>query len=69
MIRRKRPVLRRQPRAAEALTRLFQSYREMATATADLATRVSGPGATTGGPGAVLESVRNAIDAHHNHFP
>ncbi|WP_295692864.1 helix-turn-helix domain-containing protein, partial [uncultured Maricaulis sp.] len=34
-----------QPRAAEALTRLFQSYREMATATADLATRMSGPGA------------------------
>jgi len=58
-----------QPRAAEALTRLFQSYREMATATADLATRMSGPGATTGGPGVVLESVRNAIDAHHNHFP
>lgn len=57
------------PRAAEALARLYQSYRETTAATADLATRMSGPGAALGGPGAVLESVRDAIDARQNHFP
>mgnify|MGYP000079264474 CR=1 FL=1 len=58
-----------QPRAAEALARLFQAYRETTAATADLATRMSGPGAMTGGPGAVLESVRDALDARQNHIP
>ena len=58
-----------QPRAAEALARLFQAWRETSAATADLATRMSGPGAATGGPGAVLESVRDALDARQNHFP
>ncbi|MEA1941756.1 MAG: short-chain fatty acyl-CoA regulator family protein [Pseudomonadota bacterium] len=58
-----------QPRAAEAFARLFQAYRETTAATADLATRMSGPGAATGGPGAVLESVRDALDARQNHFP
>ena len=58
-----------QPRAAEAFARLFQAYRETTAATADLATRMSGPGAATGGPGAVLESVRDALDSRQNHFP
>lgn len=58
-----------QPRAAEALTRLFQSYRELTTATTDMASRMSGPGAASGGPGGALEAVRDAIDARHNHFP
>ena len=58
-----------QPRAAEAFAKLFQSYREMSVATADLASRMSGPGAATGGPGAVLEDVRDAIDQKQNHFP
>lgn len=58
-----------QPRAAEAFARLFHAFREVNAATADLATRMSGPGATSGGPGAVLESVRDALDARQNHFP
>lgn len=57
------------PRAAEAFARLYQAYRETNAATADLATRMSGPGAALGGPGAVLESVRDAIDSRQNHFP
>ncbi|WP_300526786.1 short-chain fatty acyl-CoA regulator family protein [Maricaulis sp.] len=50
------------PRAAEAFARLYQTYRETSAATADLATRMSGPGST-------LESVRDAIDASQNHYP
>jgi predicted transcriptional regulator/transcriptional regulator with XRE-family HTH domain len=57
------------PRIAEALTRLYHSYRETADASSDMASRISGPGAAFGGPGAALESVRNAIDARQNHFP
>jgi predicted transcriptional regulator/DNA-binding XRE family transcriptional regulator len=57
------------PRIAEALARLYQSYRETTAATADMASRLSGPGAVYGGPGAVLESVRDALDARQNHFP
>lgn len=57
------------PRVAEAFARLYQSYRETNAATADLASRISGPGAAHGGPGAVLESVRDALDARQNHFP
>ncbi|WP_300543015.1 short-chain fatty acyl-CoA regulator family protein [Maricaulis sp.] len=58
-----------QPRAAEAFARLYHAFRETSAATADLATRMSGPGAATGGPGAILESVRDALDARQNHFP
>ena len=50
------------PRAAEAFARLYQTFRETSAATADLATRMSGPGST-------LESVRDAIDASQNHYP
>jgi predicted transcriptional regulator/DNA-binding XRE family transcriptional regulator len=56
------------PRAAEAMAKLFQSYREASAATADLAARMSGP-AAGGGPGAALEAMRDALDARHNHFP
>lgn len=57
------------PRIAEAFAKLYQSYRETTAATADLATRMSGPAAALGGPGAILESVRDALDARQNHFP
>jgi len=57
------------PRAAEAFARLYQNYRETTAATADLASRMSGGGAVLAGPGAQLETVRDAIDARHNHFP
>ncbi|MBO6730759.1 MAG: DUF2083 domain-containing protein [Maricaulis sp.] len=57
------------PRAAEALAKLFHAYRETTAATEDLASRMSGPAASAGGPGAVLESVRDALDARQNHFP
>tara|TARA_R110000868_G_scaffold56830_1_gene176026 strand:- start:12794 stop:14227 length:1434 start_codon:yes stop_codon:yes gene_type:complete len=57
------------PRVAEAFARLYQSYRETNAATADMASRMSGPGAALGGPGQVLENVRDALDARNNHFP
>jgi predicted transcriptional regulator/plasmid maintenance system antidote protein VapI len=57
------------PRAAEAFARLYQSYREGASATADLASRMTGPGAGASGPGTILEDVRDAIDSRQNHYP
>ncbi|MHA6289585.1 helix-turn-helix domain-containing protein [Maricaulis sp. CAU 1757] len=58
-----------QPRAAEALTRLFQAWRDLNATTADLATRMSGPGGALGATGGVLEKVRDALDARQNYFP
>ncbi|KAA5801608.1 ImmA/IrrE family metallo-endopeptidase [Alkalicaulis satelles] len=55
------------PRAAEALARLYQAYRETSAAAADLALRaeegLSGTGLSA------LEEVRDALDAAQNHFP
>lgn len=56
-----------QPRAAEALTRLHQAYRESTGAAAEMMSRISG-GAHVGAGGAP-EAVRDAIDAQRNHFP
>ncbi|WBQ13375.1 short-chain fatty acyl-CoA regulator family protein [Hyphomonadaceae bacterium BL14] len=55
------------PRAAEAMARLYQAYRDTSAAAADLALR-----AEEGGPGSgrsALEEVRDALDAAQNHFP
>ena len=57
------------PRAAEAFSRLYQSYRESAASTEDLATRLTGPGASLSGSGTILENVRDAIDDKQNYFP
>jgi predicted transcriptional regulator/plasmid maintenance system antidote protein VapI len=57
------------PRAAEAFAKMYQAYRESSAATADLATRMSGPGASLGGTGTILEDVRDAIDSRQNYFP
>ncbi|MCC5995386.1 MAG: DUF2083 domain-containing protein [Oceanicaulis sp.] len=55
------------PRAAEALARLYQAYRDTSAAAADLALRAEEGGAGAGlSP---LEEVRNALDAAQNHFP
>ncbi|WP_421790144.1 helix-turn-helix domain-containing protein [Hyphobacterium sp.] len=56
-----------QPRAAEAVTRLHQAYRNAADSTADLAAQLAGGPETGQLP--ETEAVRNAIDKHHNHFP
>ena len=57
------------PRAAEAFAKMYQAYRESSAATADLATRLTGPGASLGGTGTILEDVRDAIDARQNYYP
>jgi len=55
------------PRAAEALARLHQAYRESNAAAADLALRASGEGgAALLSP---LEEVRDALDSVSNYFP
>lgn len=56
-----------QPRAAEALTRLHQAYRESTGAAAEMMSRISG--GIHAGVGAAPEAVRDAIDAQRNHFP
>lgn len=56
-----------QPRAAEALTRLHQAYRNAADSTADLAAQLAG--GSGAGQLPETESVRNAIDRHNNYFP
>jgi predicted transcriptional regulator len=55
------------PRAAEALAKLHQAYRESNAAAADLALRATGEeGASILSP---LEEVRDALDAASNYFP
>tara|TARA_R110002072_G_scaffold100638_2_gene221711 strand:+ start:128 stop:1555 length:1428 start_codon:yes stop_codon:yes gene_type:complete len=56
-----------QPRAAEALTRLHQAYRESTGAAAEMMSRISG--GIHAGVGAAPDAVRDAIDAQRNHFP
>lgn len=55
------------PRAAEALARLYQAYRDTSAAAADLAARAAEGGVAAGlSP---LEEVRDALDGRQNHFP
>ncbi len=55
------------PRAAEALAKLHQAYRESNAAAADLALRATGEeGGAILSP---LEEVRDALDAASNYFP
>jgi predicted transcriptional regulator/DNA-binding XRE family transcriptional regulator len=55
------------PRAAEALARLYQAYRDTSAAAADLATRAAEGGVAAGlSP---LEEVRDALDGKQNYFP
>ncbi|MFW6413507.1 MAG: helix-turn-helix domain-containing protein, partial [Oceanicaulis sp.] len=56
------------PRAAEALARLYQAYRETSVANIDLAARAVEGGAA-GGALSPLEEVRDALDAAQNVFP
>ncbi|WP_439634282.1 helix-turn-helix domain-containing protein [Glycocaulis sp.] len=57
------------PRAAEAMARLFQAYREAQGNAAELASRLAdGPSAPTGSL-LPLETVRDALDNAQNHFP
>ncbi|MFW6299983.1 MAG: helix-turn-helix domain-containing protein, partial [Oceanicaulis sp.] len=55
------------PRAAEALARLYQAYRDTRSAAADLAARAAEGGVAAGlSP---LEEVRDALDSRQNYFP
>ncbi|XBQ16107.1 MAG: short-chain fatty acyl-CoA regulator family protein [Oceanicaulis sp.] len=56
------------PRAAEALARLYQVYRDTSAAAADFAMRAA-EGGGAGGALSPLEEVRDALDAAQNHFP
>jgi len=55
------------PRAAEAMARLYQAYRDTSAAAADLALRAEEGGAGSGR--SALEEVRDALDGAQNHFP
>lgn len=56
------------PRAADALSRLYQAWREASTTASDLAAQMAG-GAGLGTVVSPLEEVRDALDARQNHFP
>lgn len=56
------------PRAAEALARLHQAYRESNAAAADLALRATGEEGAAAGL-SPLEEVRDALDSVQNYFP
>ena len=57
------------PRAAEALARLYQAYRETSATALDLAARAAEGGAGGAAGLSPLEEVRDALDAAQNHFP
>jgi len=57
------------PRAAEALARLYQAYRETSAAANDLALRAVEGGAGGAAGLSPLEEVRDALDAALNYFP
>jgi XRE family transcriptional regulator, fatty acid utilization regulator len=56
-----------QPRAAEALTKLHQAYRNASESSADLAAQLEG--GERAGRMNETEAVRNALDHRHNYFP
>lgn len=56
------------PRAADALSRLYQAWREASTNASDLAAQMAG-GAGGGTIVSPLEEVRDALDERQNHFP
>lgn len=56
------------PRAADALSRLYQAWREASTSASDLAAQMAG-GAGDGAVVSPLEEVRDALDGRQNHFP
>lgn len=56
-----------QPRAAEALTKLHQAYRNASESSADLAAQLEG--GERAGRMNETEAVRNALDQRHNFFP
>ena len=57
------------PRAADALSKLYQAYRESNATAVDLAARVVEGGGSTGAGLSPLEEVRDALDKAQNHFP
>lgn len=57
------------PRAAEALARLHQAYRETSAAAADLALRATEGGGAGAAGLSPLEEVRDALDTAQNYFP
>lgn len=57
------------PRAAEAMARLFQAYREAQGNAAELASRLADGPASPAGSLLPLETVRDALDNAQNHFP
>lgn len=56
------------PRAADALSRIYQAWREANTTANDLAAQVAG-GTGAGTVISPLEEVRDALDGRQNHFP
>ncbi|KPP80731.1 MAG: XRE family transcriptional regulator [Oceanicaulis sp. HLUCCA04] len=57
------------PRAAEAMARLFQAYREAQGSAAELASRLADGNIAASGSLLPLETVRDALDNAQNHFP
>lgn len=57
------------PRAAEAMARLHHALTEVRAMANEYALRVSDPALGAGAGLSPLESVRNALDEAHNHFP
>lgn len=57
------------PRAAEAMARLFQAYREAQGNAAELASRLADGPPASAGTLLPLEAVRDALDSAQNHFP